>query len=205
MTAGPATLPISEPTTPVAGPRLRPRLVIISGAPGAGKTTLARTLALRLRVPLLVKDDLKEAIADEIGPPADVPASQRLGLAAYRVLYDVAQTLATAGVDLIIESNFRRGLSEPDLEPLVLAADCRLLHCTASPVTVRNRYSERFRRGERHPAHLDSARADALAADLEAGRFEPLELGVPTLVVRTDDGYEPRLTEILAFVAPSPE
>jgi adenylate kinase family enzyme len=38
------------------------RLVIVSGAPGAGKTTLARRLAAELAMPLIVRDDIKEAL-----------------------------------------------------------------------------------------------------------------------------------------------
>jgi hypothetical protein len=42
----------------------------------------------------------------------------QLGLAAYAVLYFVAQQLLEAPGGVIIESNFRRGASEPELRPI---------------------------------------------------------------------------------------
>jgi predicted kinase len=177
----------------------RPGLIIVSGAPATGKSTLARTIAEELGLPLLMKDELKEAIADEVGMPAHVPASQRLGLAAYRVLFLVGARILGAGGGLVLESNFRRGRSEPELRPLAEVADARLVHCTAARSTVQARYLERYRLGDRHPVHLDADRAEALAHDLASGRFEPLDLDVPTMVVHTDDGYAPSLEEIVGF------
>jgi predicted kinase len=176
-----------------------PTLVIVSGAPATGKSTLARALASSLGLPLLGKDALKEAIADEIGTPTDVAASQRLGLAAYQVLFDVATELAAAGVGQIVESNFRRGRSEAELGRVVAICDARLVHCTATPETVLERYSDRHQRGERHPAHLDAERHSVLVDELRDGLFEPLALDIPSLVVRTDDGYAPAFAEIVAF------
>jgi len=179
----------------------RPVLVIVSGAPSAGKTTLGRTISARLGLPFLSRDELKEALGDELGAPDDVPASQRLGQAAYRILFTVATRILEAGGGVVVESNFRRGLSESEIRPLLGLADARLVHCTAASPTVRARYAERHERGDRHPVHLDVQRADALADDLASGRFEPLDLDIPTLVVATDDGYEPGLERVLAFLA----
>jgi predicted kinase len=178
-----------------------PSLVIISGAPGSGKTTLARRLAFDLRLPLLSKDELKEALADAIGAPEDVPASMWLGAGAYAVLYLVAQQLLESRTGLIIESNFRRGVSETELQPLLAWSDPGLIHCTAAPGVVQRRYAERHDRGVRHPAHLDADRAVALADDLAAGRFEPLDLPIPTQSVDTTDGWRPPYEEVRDFAA----
>jgi 2-phosphoglycerate kinase len=45
-------------------PAMRPLLVLVSGSPGSGKTTLARRLAADLVMPLLGKDTIKEALGD---------------------------------------------------------------------------------------------------------------------------------------------
>lgn len=178
----------------------RPALVIVSGAPASGKTTLARRLAGDLRLPLLAKDALKETLADALGAPADVPASTRLGTAAYAVLYLVAEELLRAGQGLVLESNFRRGLSENELRPLLALARARLVLCRAPDEVIMARYAERFARGDRHAAHLDADRAEALRTDLASGRFEPLELGIPTTVVDTSDGLVPAYEAVRDFV-----
>jgi predicted kinase len=178
-----------------------PTLVIVSGAPGSGKTTLAHRLASDLRMPLISKDELKETIADTVGLPPDVPASMRLGGVAYAALYFVARQLVEAQTGLIIESNFRRGVSEPELRPLLAWSDAGLIQCTAASEVVLRRYDERHGRGNRHPAHLDPDRAATLAEDLEAGLFEPLDLPIPTLLVDTTDGWRPAYEEIRDFAA----
>ena len=37
-----------------------PSLIVVTGRPGAGKTTLAHTLARLIRCPALIRDELKE-------------------------------------------------------------------------------------------------------------------------------------------------
>ena len=59
------------------------RLVYVSGAPGAGKTTLAVPLAAELGWALLTKDRIKETLHDALGAlEADLAWSRRLGAAA---------------------------------------------------------------------------------------------------------------------------
>lgn len=80
----------------VDGPGL---FVLVGGWPGSGKSTLARALAAELRLPLLAKDEIKEAVADELGRPDTVAASQRLGRAAVLVMLRIAATCPGAVMD----------------------------------------------------------------------------------------------------------
>ncbi len=55
-----------------------PMAILVNGLPGAGKTTLARAVSRRIRLPLLSKDVIKEAHAGFFGaePPDGRPQRQ---------------------------------------------------------------------------------------------------------------------------------
>ena len=63
-----------------------PTLVVVSGAPGTGKTNLGRRLAGDLGVPYLGKDVLKESLSDTLGVK-DRDRSRKLGIASIILLY----------------------------------------------------------------------------------------------------------------------
>jgi 2-phosphoglycerate kinase len=58
-------------------------LVVVSGLPGSGKTTLARTIGARLSVPVVERDRLAEVCFDAVG--AESPAVAQLGSVSYEL------------------------------------------------------------------------------------------------------------------------
>jgi predicted kinase len=177
--------------------RPKPRLVIVGGAPGSGKTTLAIELAARLRLPLVAKDDIKEALADVVGA-VDRAGSRRLGAATYEVMRAVAARSLAAGTSLVLEANFHRERSMPWLPELLRVGDGRFVLCHTSPEVVRARFAARMAAGSRHPVHLD---AEILEDEWpDPAEFE-LDLGVPSLAVDTTSGYKPDLDSIVRFIA----
>jgi predicted kinase len=191
---------------PAARVRARPPLVIVSGAPGIGKTTLAAILAQDLQLPLIARDALKEEIADALEPDADGASgispeySSAIGRAAYSILFAVTDRLLDAGVGVIVESNFRRGVSEVWLEPKVAKANTVLVHCEASHELIVERFVGRAGSADRHRVHPDLDRLEVLEQELTARRYEPLELGITTIRVDTSSGYRPALPEILTTI-----
>jgi predicted kinase len=183
----------------------RPLLVLVTGAPGSGKTTLARRLVRELHLPLLAKDDIKETLYDLLGAP-DQAASQRLGLAALTLLRQTAERLLAADVSVLIEANYQRGLSEPDLRPLLELAHGVQIHCGGDPCTIVQRYRDRAARGERHAGHFDGDALPRLRKLLAHGAYEPLDLAVPILRVEmtATGAYAPDFAAIAAFVREPP-
>lgn len=177
----------------------RPLLVLASGAPATGKSTLAVLLAREHALPLLSKDTIKETLGDSLGA-ADREASQALGRAAYDVLDTMVAALLDASVGAVVGCNFHRGMSEAGLRPHVAHSRAVLLHCATSPEETLRRYAARTAAGDRHPVHHDDTAIAELRANLVVGRFAPLDLDVPTLLVDTTDGYAPDLPAIVAFV-----
>ena len=126
--------------------------MLVAGWPAAGKSTLARALATELDLPLLAKDEIKEAMMDGLGCPPTVAESRRLGRAAVLVMLRIAQRCPGA----VLDSTWFEYA-----DPLVrqLPGRCVELICTVPVQVARARYEARA--GQRHAGHLDAARTEA--------------------------------------------
>jgi predicted kinase len=120
-------------------------LVLVTGPPVSGKTTLARPLAAHLGLPLLAKDTIKEALFDALGT-GDRAWSRRLGAASFQVLLALLRDLPAA----VVDANFY-----PAHGPALLAACPRPIEvlCRCPPIEVERRFDQRA--PSRHPGHVD--------------------------------------------------
>lgn len=144
--------------------------VLVGGWPASGKTTLARALASELGTAYLAKDEVKEALMDQLGAPDDVEESRRLGRAA------VAAVLTAA-----------RGCPGGVIDSTWYPYSLRLVRELTGPfVEVRCRVGidlarERFWTRPRDERHLDRRRTEA---ELWQEEVRPLGVG-PLLEVDT--------------------
>jgi predicted kinase len=157
-------------------------VVVVSGAPGTGKSTIAAALAADLRWPLLALDTIKEALADLLGL-GDEDWSFRLGDAAAEVVFRLCAQFPAA----VAEGWWRRDRRDRALDEFAGAVE---VFCYCDPQLAASRIGSRLNTG-RHPIHRDMINRDAHESSVTehaaslAAAVTPLVLGAALIKVDT--------------------
>ncbi len=150
---------------------------MVSGAPGTGKSTIARAVGADLRFPVLSLDLVKEALADVLGL-GDEDWSDRVGDAAAEGVF----RLASAVPDAIAEGWWRAARRDRALAEFAGAIE---VFCHCDPQLAGDRAAARIGHG-RHPIHRDvinPVMADRVPWLAES--VTPLGLGAALVTVDT--------------------
>lgn len=174
---------------------MKPTVIYVSGAPGSGKSTLANLLAERLYIHRISSDLVK-------GGLAYTDPNQDRNVTTGSVFVPMLIEAARLGVSYVVDHVLQKEIAkETIIDKLTPLANVIYIHVEASdPIT---RYIERtnastvpdvvrrrdilMERAVHHKDNLENTR-------------HVIDLGVPTLIVNTDDGYEPNLEQIFLFI-----
>ena len=192
---------MTHATNPSIAPT-HPTLVLISGMPATGKSTLAEELAAELNWPVFTKDTFKELLFDVPGHDEedfDEEESEQLGAQSIALLLTIADTLVSTGVNVVLEGNFRADLTAQQIEPFLARAYVRHIYCALATEQIVERYADRLENDERHPVHVDTGDAEQLLVALQQKDYGPIRLPIATLIVNTENGFDPPLEDIVRF------
>lgn len=163
-------------------------LIVVTGAPGAGKTTLARRIAGEFALPCFSKDSVKEVMLDHLGW-SDAAWSRRVGVASLALLFTIAEAELASGRSLILESNFRPAFDTARFRALRQRVAYRPFQivCDAAPDVLIERFRRRWEAGERHPGFVENEQIETFAATHLTGAYHPLSIGGEVHMLDTSD------------------
>lgn len=162
-----------------------PVLMIVTGPPASGKTTVARRISEEFGLPLISKDDLKEIVYDAYGW-GDEGSERITSSVVYELMYHFAEVQLASGKSLVMEANFRTDAADRFLD-LRGRHDFQALQirCHADRETLIGRFKDRAISGVRHPGHPDERSLRNIDRLLESGAA--LDIGGELIEVDTTD------------------
>lgn len=165
--------------------------VVVSGAPGSGKTTCARALADFMRLPHLNKDLFMHSLRWG-GMERDLANGT-----AFRLIYGTASTLLAEGMSLVVDMTLYPRYSVGEIARLRAGGAVVNVHCWADDALVR--FERRMLADDRNnPTSVAMLVQKTRAQWADVSR--PLELGVPRVEVDCSEGYDPALEVVAAWI-----
>ncbi len=130
-------------------------IIIISGAPASGKTTLSKDLAQKFNLPVINKDEIKELLFNTIGI-RDEEWGLKLGGASFELTYLFSEKLLQTGKPFIVEGNFDNRYSTKAFLDIRKRIPYKVvqLYCYCETYILYERFINRNNSGERHIGHI---------------------------------------------------
>lgn len=185
----------------------RPWLVMVTGEPGSGKSSLGVHLARKLRVPYLSRDDVRWGLLATAGVWSGETGQAPGRDIARETFLQIVEEVAGRGVSAVLEFIVFRHRPQ-ELQRLQAVADCLVIVTACSDASGRAEERERSDPLLTRPSVLKALGHDTIDDHLRDGATQRdavrdamvTEFDLPLIRVWTEDGYDPSLEEIVDWV-----
>lgn len=179
----------------------RPRVVLLTGEPGSGKTTLGLALSHELRIPFVSRDEVRGGLFFTEGAWSERPLCVPAADEAVEAMLRIVETSAGLGVSCLVEYVVRSERPR-DLARIEAAATCVVIQTWCADALARCVDRDRADRLLNRQPVLDilgyetmlDRTTSAMARMRSVGSEMRTDFDLPTLRVNTDDGYTPPWT-----------
>jgi len=173
----------------------QPLIIYVSGAPGSGKTTLAKRIANELYIPHVSSDLIH-------GGVKLTKRSHDRKETFHTIFVPLLVDMTKLRISFVVDHVLQKNMSESDvIEKLRPHAKIVYVH-TQADNPIQRFYEREQRRTDKGvvltPEQLQ-ARRDYHQKNLPNTQY-PVDLNVPTIVVETNDGYEPDFDRIIQMI-----
>ena len=183
----------------------KPKCIIVAGRAGSGKTTLARKLGQRLRMPVISRDEIKEGYVNTFGVKHDRLPPDTNAVVTDLFFCIVNQYLA-GNISVVIEAAFQHQVWEPRMPEISASGSPMIVLCSVEETVAARRHLRRglenpdreFYHGDNRVAHYRKTGEFLPPAGYTAPKFD-----VPTIEVSTDGEYVPSIDEIVKRIRSS--
>lgn len=177
----------------------KPRLVIVTGQPGSGKTTISKELGKLLYLPVISRDEVKEGYVNTFAVPHDKLPGDTNKLAT-EIFFRTVGLLLSSQVSLIAEAAFQHKIWEPEITRLKNHADTFIIVCELDSELAARRHLQRglsdsrreFFHGDNRVTHFKQT-----GEFLVPEKYEPPSIPeIRTIRVSTLNEYDPKLESV---------
>ena len=128
--------------------------ILVTGIPATGKSTMAKAMSERMKLPVISKDTIKELLFDDVGFQSRAE-KVKLGIASMEIMYYVAGQLMETEQPFILENNFEYS-SEYGIKNLLEKYQYSALTITLTGdyEAIYRRFLKRESSPDRHRGHV---------------------------------------------------
>lgn len=128
------------------------KLIIITGAPASGKSSIATVVGKKIAIDVISKDGFKIKLFEKHGF-TNHGEKKKLSIMGEKMMYETIERYIMQNKDLIVDNNFKHfSIVREILERNDKCVDILCVYCVANYDILAKRYNERISSGNRHQA-----------------------------------------------------